>query len=213
MKKLTLLFAVAVMSFATTANASILLVGETVLDAAIPNANDFKAELNALGFEQLVQGDIVSTSRQKLTFSYHGAESGFSNSFEIDGTNVFTEADESWDPVGTVIGSINVEIGDVLGVTGLDLLGFIAGGGNSGVDARLGEAGFGIFKDTDGSGSFLASDGRMYFGFDDSGAGPDDNHDDMIISMAFSAVPEPTSLIVWTGLIGLGMVSSRRRKS
>ena len=206
----TLVIAIAMLGFSATANASITLMGETISDATIPGSNDFKSDLEALGFDQLVYGDIKSTSRQKLTFFFHAAESGFENSFNLNGVDVFTEDNESWMAAGIEIGSVNVEIGDVIGLSGLDLIGFTAGGGSDGVDARLGEEAFGIFKNTSGSGSFLGSDGRTYFGFDDNGSGPDDNHDDIIVSVAFSSIPEPTSVLVWAGLIGL--CASRRRK-
>jgi hypothetical protein len=196
-------------AFSTSdADASVTLLGATVLDPVIPNNNDFKSDLMALEFSSLVMADIQSNSRQRLTFYAHAAESGYNNSFEIDGTSVFTESNEMWDADGIVVGSINVDIGDIIGIGGLDRIRFTSTG-NPSVDASLGEAGFGVFQNVDGG--YFASDGRMYFGYDDDGSGPDDNHDDIIISARLTSVPEPTSLAIWASLVGL-CVAPRRRK-
>jgi hypothetical protein len=51
--------------------------------------------------------------------------------------------------------------------------------------------------------------------WDDSGAGPDDNHDDMIIRAVFTpatSVPEPGTLAPFgLGLLGIGL--ARRKKA
>ena len=50
--------------------------------------------------------------------------------------------------------------------------------------------------------------------FDDSGAGPDDNHDDYIVLGRVTPVPLPPAMLLFgTGLAGLGYLSRRRRKT
>jgi hypothetical protein len=47
---------------------------------------------------------------------------------------------------------------------------------------------------------------------DDSGAGPDDNHDDLVVHIKAEAVPEPGVLgLLGLGLAGIGFGASRRR--
>lgn len=169
------------------------------------------------GTVDVFQAELQFTQAGTLYFYYHAAESSYNNSFVITPGVTKYEGNESWTVNPVSFGSLSVTAGTVLGLTGnATALQF-----KGGVIGMLGNPNFGIFgvrKPGDlptnlSNVDFFANNGRMYFGYDDSGAGPDDNHDDMIVSMEFRAIPEPMSVAVWSalGLIGLGLIRRRNR--
>lgn len=90
-------------------------------------------------------------------------------------------------------------------------------------DALAGDGGFGVFYNLANFAS-TNSFSQLLLGYDDNGAGPDDNHDDMIIRVVFTPrqqdvtapVPEAASLATWGGLAAVAGVvatrSARRRR-
>lgn len=196
-------------------------ISPPVFQDTVPNSgNNFNTQLTALGFNAIVQGSLTADIAGTIDFFFHGQESGWNNSFTAknqDDSVAATVSESSsltpWIPGGTYIGTLVVAAGDVL------KLSFDS---NNGAEHAVGTPEFGIFAKGTGTGAgfslttLLGTDGRLYFGHDDNGAGPDDNHDDIVISAKFTPVPEATSLLAWGAmLLSVGLVARRsyRRQS
>lgn len=146
---------------------------------------------------------LVSTSatdKFRLTFTYLFKEAGWTNSFWYQGSKLFETGTSSYG----------------------DSQSFIHGGGLGDLDFAFQTRNYsntlvGSLNNADNDSlvdyDFFTYQGSDFIllGLDDTGAGPDDNHDDMIIKVTASKVPEPGTLaLLGLGLAGLGM-SYRRR--
>lgn len=197
--------ALAAQMFVSAAQAG-LTFSLTSNEGAIPGANNFSVDLTGLSLTQILNGKLTASSSGQVLFYYHGSESGYSNSFTARNQDnsvavSYTENTnfDAWNPGGSFLGSLNVNAGDILK---------LEFNSNVGPVHAINTAQFGIFAQS--GGSVFANNGRIYFGHDDGGAGPDDNHDDMMISAVF--IPEAGSLAMWVGLLGLGTVRLRRAR-
>lgn len=172
--------------------------------AAIPNNNDFKAELNALGLDLFTTlGALLgvnATAPFRVNFHYMGSESGFKDTFSA----------------GSVSGSENNSdhfaapklIGSAVFNSAGDFNPTFTSNGNA-LISTPGMDSFGIFLPGNLQGAYEST--VVYFGFDDQINNIDDNHDDFIVRATISAIPEPTTwamMIGGLGMIGLGV---RRR--
>lgn len=200
--------------FGVPASASLEIMPLDVLEDPLPSSNDFLAELTSLGLDRLVQGNVKITANGTLSFFAHASESAFTNTFSVGGFSFTEYSDISWDAAGTLINLTPISVTAGMLLSDAVLNAQFTTNGAGGLDAKPNEDGFGIFANEAGDGSTITGPySRLYFGYDDNGAGPDDNHDDLIISVVFTpaAVPEPGAFIVWGGLALLGSLVSRRR--
>ncbi|KPQ30453.1 MAG: PEP-CTERM motif [Marinobacter excellens HL-55] len=175
------------------------------------SANNWTADapLYTVGDTVLFGNNLVSTSNDpfKLTFTYLGKEASDNNQFFWNGSLVFDATNTPDDQFSTVFyGGLN------------DLLTFSFVNGNN-VE---------VFNDgTNGSqlnvpgqtntsvnfNLFYVAEDYFLISFDDGWSG-DDNHDDMVIAVKASKVPEPGTLALFgLGLAGIALRMKGRKKA
>ncbi len=204
--KLAKIFLVAAALAASAGVASAASVSFTGTNqGALPLVNDFKSDLEGAGAGTLYT-DITSltfSGAARVKFTLVAAESLFDNSFFVDGAAVVTET-ANGKAADFILGSfLGESFAKDYGPGPLTLTDWSFSPGTF----DLGTFNFGIFA---GSESGLT---RFFIGFDDGGAGPDDNHDDIVLRVDVSPVPLPAA--GWMLLAGVGGMAAvkRRRKA
>jgi hypothetical protein len=187
--------------------------GPSTID--IVPSNDFKKTFNDLGVFQYTGGTSLATDAAgDITFYYYGKEAGYANVFEIGNLSYdtgYTPTSQNYFKDPKKIGTTSVGAG----VLDFEFCAFSSPGNLQGcVDNKTNDRyGWGSLQSI--AFSLVGSNAAWLF-WDDSGAGPDDNHDDMLIKAVFTpkAVPEPATLgLLGLGLLGTWVGSKRRRKA
>ncbi len=178
----------------------------------IVSNNEFRTKLGTLGVNSYTLGASLGVdSAGSISYYYYGKEAGYQNVFLTGNyafSTGFTPTTQSYFNNPVKIGSLDV---------GSGLLDFAFCAFSSPLffhgcvtNDQNDDLGWNSFQSI----AYSVAGNTAWLFWDDSGAGPDDNHDDMLIKAVFTpkAVPEPATL----GLFGLGMLgawfATRRRK-
>ena len=190
-------------------------VSPTESTIGVVSNNNFGSQLAGQGVTTYTMGASLGVSADgTVDFYYYGKEAGYRNVFSEDDGDLtyntgFSPTFQNYFGSPIAIGSMDVGAGSVLD------FGFCAYNGSNRLVGCLTNA----QNDARGINSFQSialnvTDSVAWILWDDSGAGPDDNHDDMLIRAVFRprAVSEPGTLaLIGLGLLGVGLARRGRK--
>ncbi|MCM3565188.1 PEP-CTERM sorting domain-containing protein [Hydrogenophaga intermedia] len=158
---------------------------------------------------------LIAGAATTITVEFIGKEAGYTNRFYLEGAERFNTGALPGSTVDVLVdpGLIDFAFFSNMG-SGNPLAASVTNGSNQDPVTNLLNY-FITFDDNVVNGSTPSSGQTVLIALDDTGAGPDDNHDDMVIRLTISnggfQVPEPGTL----ALLGLGALAAglaRRRQ-
>ena len=158
-----------------------------------PTSGYFGSSISLSGWNS---GAVLQVSVLGYEAGYHNRFTGLGGTYTSPGGSMFVDSLASWIYTPVADGDLTFEFDSI--TSGQS----VANGDTNAPTGMNFFATFGPGYETDTSGSVL------WLFLDDDGAGPDDNHDDLVVRIA--AVPLPAGGLML--LTGLGVLALRRKR-
>ena len=158
---------------------------------------------------------VKLTENALVTFTFLGFEAGYDNDFNLAGEGeLFTTEAYSSNTVKGIADSKSFSLTAGVIDFSFDIngdKGMVVNGSNP--DDSTHREGINFFVSFDGADNAKLGNSLILF-LDDSGAGPDDDHDDFAVRVEVAHAPEPATMLLFgSGLAGLGVFRKRFMKN